>query len=115
MRLIYPTIQKSLLTVTALTLFSLTANAETNGEKLVEEARCYACHQINDTLLGPSYLAISARHGARKEIMIDVLANKIVKGGGGNWGLVPMVPNQWVSNEEAKIMAEWILGLSEQQ
>jgi hypothetical protein len=31
-------------------------------------------------------------------------------GGGGNWGLVPMVPNQWVTEAEARRMAEWILG-----
>jgi cytochrome c len=43
--------------------------------------------------------------------MVDVLARKIVHGGGGSWGVVPMVPNQWVSLEEARAMADWILGL----
>jgi cytochrome c len=68
---------------------------------------------MQETLLGPPYIAIAARHVQRREVMIEVLAHKIVHGGGGNWGLVPMVPNQWVSIENARVMAEWILGLAE--
>jgi len=41
--------------------------------------------------------------------MTDVLAGKIIRGGGGNWGNVPMVANQRVNEEQARIMAEWIL------
>ena len=47
--------------------------------------------------------------------MVDVLARKIVDGGGGNWGLVPMVPNQWVPIEDARVMSAWILDLTDQQ
>ena len=89
------------------------AIAQDEGERLVDEARCYACHQMSEPLLAPPYIAISARHAARKDIMIDVLARKIVDGGGGNWGLVPMVPNQWVSIEDARLMAQWILSLTD--
>jgi cytochrome c len=88
------------------------ALAQGQGEKLVEEARCYACHQMSQPLLGPPYLAIAARHAARKDVMVDVLARKIVHGGGGSWGLMPMVPNQWVPIEQARVMAEWILSLT---
>jgi cytochrome c len=41
-----------------------------------------------------------------------VLAGKIIRGGGGNWGLVPMVPNQRVDEIEARILAQWILSQS---
>ena len=102
-------------TVGFLCLFSQLAGAQTEGERLVEEARCYACHQLTETLLGPPYIAIAARHAPRKNVMVDVLARKIVSGGGGNWGVVPMVPNQWVTIEEARIMSEWILGLADTQ
>jgi cytochrome c len=86
--------------------------AAPDGARLVEEARCIACHQMNDVLLGPPWAAIAARHAARKDIMTDVLALKIVQGGGGNWGLVPMVPNQQVSIDEARAMSAWILSLA---
>lgn len=92
--------------------FSPLASAQGDGERLVEEARCYACHHVTDTLLGPPYVAIAARHAPRKDVMTDVLARKIVHGGGGNWGQVPMVPNQWVSIEEARVMSAWILELA---
>lgn len=89
------------------------AEASAPGAKLVENARCYACHEMSEASLGPPYLAIAARHAPRREVMTEVLALKIVHGGGGNWGLVPMVPNQWVSVEEARAMAKWILGLTD--
>jgi cytochrome c len=86
-------------------------SAEADGAKLFEQARCYICHQPDKMSLGPPLKAIAARHAARKDIMADVLARKIVHGGGGSWGVVPMVPNQWVSLEQARVMADWILGL----
>jgi cytochrome c len=79
------------------------------GETLIREAMCYACHQMESVSLGPPWQAIAARHDTRKELMTEVLAGKIVRGGGGNWGNVPMVPNQRVSAEQARIMAEWVL------
>lgn len=85
--------------------------AEADGAKLFEQARCYICHQTDKVSLGPPLKAIAARHAARKDIMTDVLARKIVHGGGGSWGVVPMVPNQWVSLEQARVISEWILTL----
>jgi cytochrome c len=87
------------------------AAAEPQGAKLFEQKRCYICHETEKVSLGPPLKAIAARHKARREVMADVLARKIVHGGGGSWGVVPMVPNQWVSLEEARAMADWILGL----
>jgi cytochrome c551/c552 len=84
--------------------------AEPEGAKLFEQVRCYICHDTDKVSLGPPLKAIAARHAARKDIMTDVLARKIVAGGGGSWGLVPMVPNQWVSIEQARVISAWILG-----
>ena len=97
--------------VTGCYLLCGTAAAQDPGERLVEQARCYACHSETEASLGPPYVAVAARHAPRKAVMVDVLARKIVHGGGGNWGLVPMVPNQWVTIEEARLMSEWILSL----
>ena len=87
------------------------AHAQGAGERLVADARCNACHLVSEPLLGPPYIAIAARHSAQKDVMVDVLARKIVHGGGGNWGVVPMVPNQWVSMDQARAMSRWILSL----
>ncbi len=87
--------------------------AQDEGENLVTSKMCYACHQLDGASLGPPWRAIAARHVARRDVMVEVLAGKIIRGGGGNWGLVPMVPNQRVSEAEARVMAQWILSLAE--
>lgn len=78
---------------------------------LLEKSRCDACHTERQALIGPPYRAIAARHAAQDDVMVEVLARKIVLGGGGNWGVVPMVPNEHVSLEDARRMARWILSL----
>ena len=83
--------------------------AGTDGAKLVQERRCYPCHSQSETLIGPSYAAIAERHAKNKDAMVEVLAEKIIVGGAGNWGVVPMVPNEQVSQEEARVIAKWIL------
>lgn len=85
--------------------------ADAPGPKLFEEKRCYICHEMDKVSLGPPLKAIAARHAARRDVMTEVLAHKIVHGGGGSWGVVPMVPNQWVSLDEARVLSGWILGL----
>jgi cytochrome c len=93
-------------------LLPLTAVAQDDGAALVTAKLCNACHQMDAPSLGPSWQAIAARHAARSDVMVDVLAGKIIRGGGGNWGLVPMVPNQRVDEIEARILAQWILSQS---
>jgi len=87
-------------------------SAEVEGAKLFEQARCYICHNTDTVSLGPPLKAIAARHAARKDVMTDVLARKIVAGGGGSWGVVPMVPNQWVTMEQARVISAWILAMN---
>ena len=40
----------------------------------------------------------------------DKLAQKILKGGSGVWGAVPMPANPQVNEAEAKTLATWVLG-----
>ena len=84
-----------------------------DGEALAGEKRCYACHEMDAVLLGPPFRAIAARHALQRDVMINVLAQKIVHGGAGNWGVVPMVPNEHVSLSEARTISEWILSLND--
>jgi cytochrome c len=95
----------------ALLTAPLLSAADLDGAALAEKSRCVACHDTDRTLIGPSYKAIAARHSANKELMVEVLAQKIIIGGAGNWGVVPMVPNEHVSLEEARAISRWILDL----
>ena len=83
--------------------------ADADGARLVQERRCYPCHNLTETLIGPPYQAIAERHAKNKDAMAEVLAEKIILGGAGNWGVVPMVPNEQVSPAEARVIAKWIL------
>ena len=100
---------RAVITVGALVAGIVPFSFAQEGEALVEKGRCYSCHQLSEPSLGPPWQAIAARHAPRREIMGKVLAAKILRGGGGNWGNVPMVPNQWLSEEEAQKIAEWVL------
>jgi cytochrome c len=92
---------------------SASAQPPPGGAALASAKRCNACHTVDDALLGPPYRAIAARHAGERELKVEVLAQKIVHGGAGNWGVVPMVPNEHVSLDEARAIAAWILSLND--
>jgi cytochrome c len=76
--------------------------------QLLTRRRCVACHAERDTLIGPPYLAIAVRHSA-DAAAAEVLARKIMLGGGGAWGQVPMPPTQGLPLAEARAIALWVL------
>jgi cytochrome c len=94
-------------------LASMTAYSDSpnNVEGLLAQKHCDACHDVTATRIGPPFLAVALRHRSNSELMVEVLARKIVFGGGGSWGAIPMVPNEHVTLEEARAMAAWILSL----
>ena len=59
-------------------------------------------------LVGPAYKDVAAKYKDDKAA-VDKLAVKIVKGGSGVWGAVPMPANPQVNAEEAKTLATWVL------
>ncbi len=74
---------------------------------------CNACHAVNEQLIGPPLLAVASRYvaAADRQRTIEVLAEKIRLGGGGNWGVVPMVPNANLKPDEARDLVLQILSL----
>ena len=69
-----------------------------------------ACHAVEKKLVGPSFKAVASRYMGQPDIA-DMLAEKIKRGGGGVWGVVPMPANPQVSDAEAKKLATWVLSL----
>ena len=106
-------IRRLSLLVVAISPVSPLAAQDADVESLLDDRRCDGCHARTETLIGPPYAAIAARHADQGSHMVEVLAAKIVAGGAGNWGPVPMVPNEHVTIEEARAMARWILGLAQ--
>ena len=76
---------------------------------LAQKKNCMACHAVEKKVIGPSYKDVAAKYAAQKDAA-DKLAQKILKGGSGVWGAVPMPANPQVSEAEAKLLATWVLG-----
>nr|WP_295076280.1 c-type cytochrome [uncultured Roseateles sp.] len=81
------------------------ANAE-----LAQKKNCMACHAIDKKLVGPAYKDVAAKY-AKDKTAVATLSAKIVKGGAGVWGPVPMPANTQVNEAEAKQLATWVLSL----
>lgn len=78
---------------------------------LARSKNCMACHAVNNKVLGPAFKDIAARYKGQKGAE-DKLAQKIVKGGSGTWGAVPMPANTQVSDAEAHQLVQWIMTLN---
>ena len=91
--------------VAALVAFS-NANAAT-GEELFKSKPCVACHKVDAQLVGPAFTAVAAKHAGDANAVATV-ASHIKNGSSGVYGPIPMPPNP-VTEEEAKILAEWVL------
>jgi cytochrome c len=76
---------------------------------LAQKKNCLACHAADKKVIGPSYKDVAAKYAGQKDAA-DKLAQKIVKGGSGVWGAVPMPANPQVNDAEAKTLATWVLG-----
>ena len=77
-------------------------------EALAKAKNCLACHAVDKKLVGPSYKDVAAKY-AKDKGSVDLLAAKIMKGGSGVWGPVPMPANPQVNEAEAKKLATWVL------
>lgn len=80
------------------------------GKALVAKSDCLACHKLDIKLVGPAYNNVAKRYPATAE-NYEILANKIIKGGVGVWGQVPMSPHASLAVNDAKKMAKYILSL----
>jgi cytochrome c len=75
---------------------------------LATSKNCMSCHAVERRILGPSFKEVAAKYKDNKGAA-DMLAGKIIKGGSGVWGQVPMPANNQVSEADAKKLAAWVL------
>lgn len=78
------------------------------GLALIEGADCLTCHKDDVRVVGPSYQEVADKY---TDGDLDMLADKIIEGGKGNWGEIPMTPHAGMSKENAKKMVEYIMTL----
>ncbi|WP_199560932.1 c-type cytochrome [Mucilaginibacter hurinus] len=87
-----------------------TAAGSEKGGQLIKGSDCLACHKDNMKIVGPAYVDVAKKYKPTPA-NIDMLANKIIKGGAGNWGDIPMSPHPSISKSDAKEMVKYILAL----
>lgn len=80
------------------------------GQALVDANDCKTCHHPTNKIIGPAHTDVAKKYEFT-QANVDLLANKIISGGSGVWGEIPMTPHPGVSQEDAKKMAMYVLSL----
>lgn len=79
-------------------------------QALATAKNCMACHAVDKKVLGPAYKDVAAKYKDDKGAVAK-LTEKVLKGGAGVWGPIPMPANAQVNEAEAKKLVTWILGM----
>ncbi|MDZ4355513.1 MAG: cytochrome C', partial [Variovorax sp.] len=70
-------------------------------EALAKSKNCLACQAVDKQLVGPAYTDVAKKYAGDAKA-VDALSTKIMKGGSGVWGAIPMPGNPQVSEADAK-------------
>lgn len=94
-------------------LFALIAAVSVSAPAFADQAlatskNCLACHAIDKKLVGPAYKDVAKKYAGQKDAA-DKLVTKVMKGGSGVWGAVPMPANTQVNEAEARKLVAWVL------
>lgn len=80
---------------------------------LATKSGCMACHQVAVKVVGPAYKEVAKKY-AGDAGAVDKLTKKVIAGGKGTWGEIPMPPkggNAAVKDEDIKKIVAWVLTL----
>jgi cytochrome c len=89
-------------------LSALASSGAMANADLAKAKNCMACHAVATKVVGPAYKDVAAKYAGQKDAE-DKLVTKVMKGGSGTWGAVPMPANPQVSEAEAHTLVKWIL------
>jgi cytochrome c len=87
-----------------------TSDAIAQGESLVKANDCKTCHHPINKIIGPAHTDVAKKYEFT-EANVKMLAQKIIKGGSGVWGQIPMTAHVDVSEADAEKMARYVLSL----
>jgi cytochrome c len=80
------------------------------GSDLVGQSDCNTCHHKTNKIIGPAHTDVAKKYEFTAT-NVDLLADRIIKGGSGVWGETPMNAHPDLSIEDAKKMARYVLSL----
>ena len=102
--------KKTLSTIVLGTAAIVSVTPALADQALATAKNCMACHAIDKKVVGPAYKDVAKKYAGDAKAA-DMLATKVIKGGAGVWGPVPMPANAQVNDAEAKKLVAWVLSL----
>ena len=78
------------------------------GLELIAKSDCLTCHKVEEKAIGPAYRDVANKY-ANDDQTVKMRAEKIIKGGSGVWGQIPMTPHPALSPEDAQQMVKYVL------
>lgn len=87
-----------------------TATGGADGKALIAKSDCLTCHKEDAKVIGPAYKDVAKKYPNTDE-NVKKLAAKIIAGGSGVWGQIPMTAHPQVSQGDAEAMVKYILSL----
>lgn len=100
--------KRHLMVLAALGAFA--SQAALANADLAKAKNCMACHAVGNKVIGPAYKDVAAKYAGQPGAE-DRLTQKVLKGGSGAWGAVPMPANAQVTEAEARTLVKWVLSL----
>ena len=82
------------------------------GLNLAAKSDCFTCHKLREKLVGPAWGDVAKKYASTPE-NINMLSDKVIKGGQGVWGPVPMAAHPALAKADAEKMVKYILLLKE--
>ncbi|HNG89546.1 MAG TPA: PA14 domain-containing protein, partial [Saprospiraceae bacterium] len=82
------------------------------GERIMAKSDCRTCHNPKVQTVGPAYKSIAERYKNIPE-NVEMLAQKVIKGGSGAWGIAAMSAHPDLQPDDAKAMVNYVLSLDE--
>jgi cytochrome c len=82
------------------------------GERVMAKSDCRTCHNPQVQTVGPGYKQIAERYKNTPE-NLELLSQKVMKGGAGVWGAAAMSAHPDLQPEDAKAMINYVLSLDE--
>ncbi len=76
---------------------------------LAQKKNCMACHAVEKKVVGPGYKDVAKKYAGQD--VTAKLTTKVMKGGSGVWGAIPMPANPQLSQAEAETLTKWILAM----
>ncbi len=86
------------------------ADIITQGKELINGSDCRTCHNEQAKTVGPAYVEVAKKY-AFNSANTDLLVSKVIAGGTGVWGQVPMTAHPDLMKEDAEKMVHYILSL----